>query len=51
VHASDLVIIATFVLLDDAEARIWKPRAVFVDSANRVVERRRERQDGALDIA
>jgi aspartate 1-decarboxylase len=43
VHAGDLVIIASFVSLDDAEARLWGPRAVFVDSANRVVERRPER--------
>jgi len=43
VHAGDLVIIATVVSLDDAEARVWRPRAVFVDGANRVVERRAER--------
>jgi len=43
VHAGDLVIIASFVSLDDAEARLWQSRAVFVDGANRVVERRAER--------
>ena len=43
VHAGNLVIIASFVSLDDAEARLWQPRAVFVDGANRVVERRAER--------
>ncbi len=43
VHAGDRVIIASFVSLDDAEARVWQPRAVFVDSANRVIERRPER--------
>lgn len=43
VHAGDLVIIATFVSLDDAEARVWQPRAVFVDGANRIRERRAER--------
>ena len=39
VHAGDLVIIANFVSLDYVEARVWRPRAVFVDCANRVVER------------
>jgi aspartate 1-decarboxylase len=43
VHAGDLVIIASFVSLDDAEARSWQPRVVFVDAANRVIERRPER--------
>ena len=42
VHAGDLVIIASFIVLDDAEARMWKPRVVFVDEHNRVVERRAE---------
>lgn len=41
-HAGDLVVIASFVSLDDAEARSWRPRVVFVDNANRVVERRPE---------
>lgn len=43
VQAGDLVIIANLVALDDAEARSWQPRTVFVDDANRVVERRPER--------
>jgi len=43
VHAGDLIIIADFVSLDDAEARSWRPRVVFVDDANRLVERRPER--------
>lgn len=44
-HASagDLVIIANFVELDDAEARVWRPRAIFVDGANRIKELRPER--------
>jgi len=43
-HASpgDLVIIASFVSLDDAEAAKWEPSAVFVDAHNRVVELRAE---------
>lgn len=42
-HAGDLVIIASFVSLDDAEARSWRPRVVFVDPENRMVETRSER--------
>lgn len=42
VHAGDLVIIASYVELDDAEARTWKPSAVFVDAENRITEIRRE---------
>lgn len=37
------VILATFVELDDAEARSWEPRVVFVDERNRVREIRAER--------
>jgi len=39
----DLVIIASFVGLNDAEARAWQPRVVFVDASNRIRERRCER--------
>jgi aspartate 1-decarboxylase len=35
-HPGDLVIIATFADVDDAEARGWKPRVVLVDEHNRV---------------
>jgi aspartate 1-decarboxylase len=38
----DLVIIAAFVGLEEAEARSWEPKAVFVDSANRPSEVRAE---------
>lgn len=37
VHRGDLVIIMSYVLLDDAEAKAWQPRVVHVDEANRVV--------------
>ena len=37
VHAGDLVIIMSYVVLDDAEARALKPRVVHVDEGNRVV--------------
>ncbi len=43
VHIGDLVIIASFVSLDDAEARSWQPSVVFVDSDNHLVEKRPER--------
>ncbi len=43
VSAGDLVILAHFVSMDDAEARTWRPRAVFLDEHNRVAERRAER--------
>jgi|SRR5665648_43351 len=43
VHMGDVVIIASFVSLDDAEARSWQPSIVFVDSDNRLVEKRPER--------
>ena len=33
----DLVIIATFAEVEDAEARVWKPTVVFVDAGNRQV--------------
>ncbi|HEY5548164.1 MAG TPA: aspartate 1-decarboxylase [Coriobacteriia bacterium] len=39
----DVVIIASLVELEDSEAQGWRPHAVFVDSANRVVESRAER--------
>ncbi len=44
-HASvgDVVILANFVEMEDAEAHAWRPRAVFVDSANRIRESRPER--------
>jgi aspartate 1-decarboxylase len=43
VHPGDTVILATFVELDDAEARDHVPTAVFVDDRNRVRELRAER--------
>lgn len=43
-HASvgDLVIIATFVEMDDAEAKAHEPTAIFVDGDNHIVEQRAE---------
>jgi aspartate 1-decarboxylase len=38
VHPGDLVIIMSYALVDDAEARSLKPRVVHVDEHNRVVK-------------
>ncbi len=43
VHIGDLVIIANFASLGDSEARSWRSRTVFVDSENRMMDRRPER--------
>jgi aspartate 1-decarboxylase len=42
VHEGDLVILGSYVELEDAEARTWVPKAVFVDGENRIVEVRGE---------
>ncbi|MBI4518176.1 MAG: aspartate 1-decarboxylase [Deltaproteobacteria bacterium] len=46
----DLVIIATFGWMTEAEARTWEPRIAFVDRQNRIVERRHE-QAGQAELA
>lgn len=38
VSPGDLIIIATFTMLDDAELDDFKPKPVFVDAANRITE-------------
>ena len=38
VHAGDLVIIMSYAVVDDAEARALKPRVVHVDQDNRIVK-------------
>jgi len=42
INPGDIVILATFVELEDAEAREHQPTAVFVDDFNRVKELRAE---------
>lgn len=37
VHPGDLIIVATFMQLDDAAARLHRPKVVLVDAKNRVV--------------
>jgi aspartate 1-decarboxylase len=44
----DLVIIMSYVQLDDVEARLWRPRVVHVDAANRIVEVAEGEVAGAL---
>jgi aspartate 1-decarboxylase len=38
VHPGDLVILIAYGLMDDAEARSYRPRVVHVDADNRVIE-------------
>ena len=38
VHPGDLVIIISYGVMNDAEARAYQPRIVHVDGANRIVE-------------
>jgi aspartate 1-decarboxylase len=40
VAKGDLVIIATYVLVDENEAQNWKPKCVLVDAANKIKKRR-----------
>lgn len=42
----DLVILSTFVEVEDAEAARWKPTVVFVDEKNRIVPGRTEEVPG-----
>ena len=36
VRRGDLVIVATFTMMDDVQARLYRPRLVFVDEHNRI---------------
>jgi len=38
VSRGDLIIIATYVTVDDADARNWSPKCVFLDAQNRIKE-------------
>ncbi len=38
VSRGDLIIIATYILLDDAEAKAWTPNCVLLDEKNRIKE-------------
>jgi aspartate 1-decarboxylase len=39
VHAGDLIIVISYAMLPDAEAKVYEPKVVFVDEANRIVHR------------
>jgi aspartate 1-decarboxylase len=39
VHPGDLVILISYAQLDESELRSYEPRVVFVDEANRIVDR------------
>lgn len=43
----DLVIILAYAQMEEAEARRWKPKVVFVDERNRIREKRRRAARGA----
>ncbi len=45
VHPGDLVILLAYDVMDDAEARAYAPRVVFVDAGNRVVGRGSDRAE------
>lgn len=45
-HPGDVVILATFADVDEAEARAWKPTVVRVDRTNRIVEGPAEERPG-----
>ncbi len=49
-RAGDLVIIATFGWMTEAEARAWEPTLVFVDPHNRPVERPGGEQPGQAEV-
>jgi aspartate 1-decarboxylase len=46
----DLVIIATFGWMTDAEARAWEPKLVFVDAHNRRIDREDGEHAGQVDL-
>ncbi len=50
VSVGDLVIIAAFGWMPEAEARAWKPRVVFVDGKNRAVEGARDHEVGGQSL-
>jgi aspartate 1-decarboxylase len=48
VEPGDLIIIATFTMLDDAELDDFKPKIVFVDAGNRITATKNEELAGPL---
>ena len=48
VQPGDKVIIITYAMLDDREARDWKPTVAFLDADNRISEMRDEEKHGEI---
>ncbi|MBP2665603.1 MAG: L-aspartate 1-decarboxylase [Firmicutes bacterium] len=48
VQPGDKVIIITYAMLDDREARDWKPTVAFLDSDNRISEMKDEEKHGEI---
>ena len=50
VAIGDRVIIMSYVLMSDVEARAWQPRVVLVDADNRIVDTRRGVEAGVYEM-
>ena len=48
VHAGDKVIIMTYAIVEEEEAKTWKPTVVFVDTENRMVDKKMEEKHGEI---
>lgn len=48
VQPGDKVIIITYAILDDREARDWKPTVAFLDADNRISEMKHEEKHGEI---
>jgi aspartate 1-decarboxylase len=48
VHPGDKVIIITYAVVDDREARAWKPTVAFLDDANKIAELKNEETHGEI---
>jgi len=48
VQPGDKVIIITYAMLDDREARDWKPTVAFLDADNRISEMKDEEKHGEI---
>lgn len=46
VSRGDLIIIATYILLDDADARNWSPVCILLDEQNRIKEQKHQQDKG-----
>ena len=48
VQPGDQVIIMTYVIVDDKEARNWEPTVVFLKEGNRIAETKKEEKHGEI---